>query len=153
MATLSTKGGGGMDAEQYQRLALAILSAIPLDLDNGIADRLSRDPVGIQAIMRQVLDLESKRDWKTELFKKLDMKITVLNLRVPAMHSLNSECFMLYRAIEYLGELVQIPSDKLLKRKNFGQKTVADTIKELEHFGLSLGMDVMGWVPPDQRNK
>lgn len=145
-----------MDAEQYQKLAIAILAAIPLDLDSEIADEWTRDPLGLTTALREAL-ASKKQDhkWKPHLFEKLDKQITELNLTTRALGALLSTgpSWQKNEAVIFVGQLVQLSKQKLLTRTNFGRVSLENVVQELGHLGLHLDMYVQGWIPPDQRNK
>ncbi len=52
--------------------------------------------------------------------------------------------------IRYIGELVQRTEEDLLRTKNFGRKSLNEIKQVLGDMGLSLGMKVSGWKPPDE---
>ncbi len=55
--------------------------------------------------------------------------------------------------IQYIGELVQRTEEGLLKTRNFGRKSLKEVRNILQSLGLSLGMNVGDWVPPNKRAK
>jgi len=72
--------------------------------------------------------------------------INELELSVRAANCLrNSE-------ISYIGELVQKTESEMLKTKNFGRKSLNEIKQILEEMGLSLGMKVENWSPPDKQS-
>ena len=52
--------------------------------------------------------------------------------------------------IRYIGELVQRTEQEMLKTKNFGRKSLNEIKEVLMEMGLSLGMTLEGFVPPDE---
>jgi DNA-directed RNA polymerase subunit alpha len=52
--------------------------------------------------------------------------------------------------IRYIGELVQKTEQEMLKTKNFGRKSLNEIKDILQEMGLSLGMKLEGFVPPEQ---
>jgi DNA-directed RNA polymerase subunit alpha len=52
--------------------------------------------------------------------------------------------------IRYIGELVQKTEQEMLRTKNFGRKSLNEIKEILTEMGLSLGMKVEGFMPPDQ---
>ncbi len=52
--------------------------------------------------------------------------------------------------IRYIGELVQKTEQEMLKTKNFGRKSLNEIKDILAEMGLSLGMKLDNFVPPDQ---
>jgi len=51
--------------------------------------------------------------------------------------------------IRYIGELVQKTEAEMLKTKNFGRKSLNEIKDILNEMGLSLGMKLEGWPPPN----
>jgi DNA-directed RNA polymerase subunit alpha len=51
--------------------------------------------------------------------------------------------------IRYIGELVQKTEAEMLKTKNFGRKSLNEIKDILSEMGLSLGMKLEGWPPPN----
>jgi DNA-directed RNA polymerase subunit alpha len=51
--------------------------------------------------------------------------------------------------IRYIGELVQKSEAEMLKTKNFGRKSLNEIKDILGEMGLSLGMKLDGWPPPN----
>jgi DNA-directed RNA polymerase subunit alpha len=52
--------------------------------------------------------------------------------------------------IGYIGELVQRTEQEMLKTKNFGRKSLNEIKEVLTEMGLSLGMKLDGFTPPDE---
>ncbi|ABW66543.1 DNA-directed RNA polymerase subunit alpha [Desulfosudis oleivorans] len=55
--------------------------------------------------------------------------------------------------IDKLYQLVQKTESEMLKTKNFGRKSLNEIKELLAEMGLSLGMDLEGFVPPAEDNK
>jgi len=57
--------------------------------------------------------------------------------------------------IRYIGDLVQKSETEMLKTKNFGRKSLNEIKEILSEMGLSLGMKLENWPPPEleQQNK
>ncbi|MDR2141191.1 MAG: DNA-directed RNA polymerase subunit alpha [Deltaproteobacteria bacterium] len=53
--------------------------------------------------------------------------------------------------IYYIGDLVQKTESEMLKTKNFGRKSLNEIKNVLHNLGLHLGMNVSGFVRPDNR--
>lgn len=51
--------------------------------------------------------------------------------------------------IRYIGELVTRSEAEMLKTKNFGRKSLNEIKEILSEMGLSLGMKIDGWPPPN----
>jgi DNA-directed RNA polymerase subunit alpha len=52
--------------------------------------------------------------------------------------------------IEFIGELVQKTEQEMLKTKNFGRKSLNEIKEVLTEMGLTLGMGLEGFVPPEK---
>ncbi len=52
--------------------------------------------------------------------------------------------------IRFIGELVQRTEQEMLKTKNFGRKSLNEIKEVLVEMGLSLGLKLEGFVPPDE---
>jgi DNA-directed RNA polymerase subunit alpha len=52
--------------------------------------------------------------------------------------------------IRYIGELVQRTEQEMLKTKNFGRKSLNEIKEVLVEMGLSLGLTLEGWAPPEK---
>ncbi len=73
----------------------------------------------------------------------LDRQLEELELSVRT-----ANCF--YAAgLHYLGELVRLSEDELLRQPSFGRKSLVEVRELLGELGLHLGMDVGGWRPPE----
>ena len=75
----------------------------------------------------------------------LDKDVDDLELSVRSANCLKNA------KIQYIGQLVQKTDAEMLKTKNFGRKSLNEIRALLAEHNLSLGMEVEGWVPPDQR--
>jgi DNA-directed RNA polymerase subunit alpha len=51
--------------------------------------------------------------------------------------------------IRYIGDLVQKTETEMLKTKNFGRKSLNEIKEILSEMGLSLGMKLDNWPPPE----
>jgi DNA-directed RNA polymerase subunit alpha len=75
----------------------------------------------------------------------LDKDVDDLELSVRSANCLKNA------KIQYIGQLVQKTDAEMLKTKNFGRKSLNEIRTLLAEHDLSLGMNIEGWVPPDQR--
>ena len=55
--------------------------------------------------------------------------------------------------IRYIGELVQRSESEMLKTKNFGRKSLNEIKQILGDMGLSLGMKLERWTPPETQTE
>ena len=81
---------------------------------------------------------------KPEYYKYLDKRIDELELSVRSANCLKNA------NIRYIGELVQKTESEMLKTKNFGRKSLNELKKILEGMGLSFGMKIPDWKPPEE---
>ncbi|HHO48604.1 MAG TPA: DNA-directed RNA polymerase subunit alpha [Desulfobacteraceae bacterium] len=77
----------------------------------------------------------------------LDKDVDDLELSVRSANCLKNA------KIQYIGQLVQKTDAEMLKTKNFGRKSLNEIRALLAEHNLSLGMNIEGWVPPDQREE
>ncbi len=75
----------------------------------------------------------------------LDKDVDDLELSVRSANCLKNA------KIQYIGQLVQKTDAEMLKTKNFGRKSLNEIRTLLSEHDLNLGMNIEGWVPPDQR--
>ncbi len=78
-----------------------------------------------------------------KLNENLYKKVSELELSVRAANCLKNA------NIRYIGELVQKTEAEMLKTKNFGRRSLNEIKAILEEMGLSLGMKIPNWVPPE----
>ncbi len=73
-----------------------------------------------------------------------------LNRRVEELElSVRSANCLQNANIRYIGELVSRTEGEMLRTKNFGRKSLNEIKEILTEMGLSLGMKIDGWTPPD----
>jgi len=77
----------------------------------------------------------------------LDKDVDDLELSVRSANCLKNA------KIQYIGQLVQKTDAEMLKTKNFGRKSLNEIRALLSEHDLSLGMNIEGWVTPDQREE
>jgi len=75
----------------------------------------------------------------------LDKDVDDLELSVRSANCLKNA------KIRYIGQLVQKTDAEMLKTKNFGRKSLNEIRALLSEHDLILGMNIEGWVPPDER--
>jgi DNA-directed RNA polymerase subunit alpha len=76
----------------------------------------------------------------------LDKDVDDLELSVRSANCLKNA------KIQYIGQLVQKSDAEMLKTKNFGRKSLNEIRALLSEHSLNLGMNIEGWVTPDQRD-
>jgi DNA-directed RNA polymerase subunit alpha len=82
-----------------------------------------------------------------KLNENLDKSVEELELSVRSANCLQNA------NIRYIGELVQRTEAEMLKTKNFGRKSLKEIKEILAEMGLTLGMKLDNWVPPNQRGR
>lgn len=82
---------------------------------------------------------EEERDVNENLYRRVDE----LDLSVRASNCLKNA------GIRYIGEFVQKTETDMLKTKNFGRKSLNEIKDVLAEMGLSLGMKLRNWTPPE----
>ncbi|MCZ7584565.1 MAG: DNA-directed RNA polymerase subunit alpha [Deltaproteobacteria bacterium] len=78
-----------------------------------------------------------------ELNENLYRRVDELDLSVRAANCLKNA------GIKYIGEFVQKSEAEMLKTKNFGRKSLNEIKEVLAEMGLSLGMKLKNWRPPE----
>jgi DNA-directed RNA polymerase subunit alpha len=136
----------------YDRLTLEVWtngSVTPADAV-GYAAKIIKDQIGVfinfeegEAVARP-LEKEEKSKLNENLFKSVDE----LELSVRSANCLKNA------DIRYIGDLVQKTEAEMLKTKNFGRKSLNEIKEILTEMGLSLGMKLENWPPPEvERSK
>ncbi len=87
---------------------------------------------------------EAEEEKKPEYYQYLNKKIDELELSVRSANCLKNA------NIRYIGELVQKTEPEMLKTKNFGRKSLNELKKILAEMGLSFGMEIPDWKPPEE---
>lgn len=90
--------------------------------------------------------IESEEAEKEKYPPFLDKDVDDLELSVRSANCLKNA------KIRYIGQLVQKTDAEMLKTKNFGRKSLNEIRALLSEHDLTLGMNIEGWVPPDERN-
>jgi DNA-directed RNA polymerase subunit alpha len=86
---------------------------------------------------------ESEQE-KKKLYEKLNKHVNELELSVRSINCLQNA------NIGNIGELVQKTESEMLRTKNFGRKSLNELKEILEEMGLTFGMDIRGWTPPEE---
>lgn len=80
-------------------------------------------------------------------------KLKYLNRRIDELEfSVRSANCLKNANIHYIGELVQKTEQEMLKTKNFGRKSLEEILRILDTMGLTLGMKLEGWTPPESED-
>jgi DNA-directed RNA polymerase subunit alpha len=89
----------------------------------------------------------TRSSWRAEEFNEnLLRTVDELELSVRSANCLQNA------NIRFIGELVQRTEAEMLKTKNFGRKSLKEIKEILAEMGLSLGMKLEGWPPPELRD-
>jgi DNA-directed RNA polymerase subunit alpha len=83
----------------------------------------------------------------TKLNENLFKSVDELELSVRSANCLKNA------DIRYIGDLVQKSENEMLKTKNFGRKSLNEIKEILNEMGLSLGMKLENWPPPELEAK
>jgi len=113
-----------------------------------IAARILQDQLSVFINFEDEEEVQEKEVVQKEhkVDENLYKAINELELSVRAANCLrNSE-------LSYIGELVQKTEAEMLKTKNFGRKSLNEIKELLEEMGLSLGMKVENWSPPEKQS-
>lgn len=89
--------------------------------------------------------VESDESEKEKYPPFLDKDVDDLELSVRSANCLKNA------KIRYIGQLVQKTDAEMLKTKNFGRKSLNEIRALLSEHDLTLGMNIEGWVSPDER--
>ncbi|WP_022854351.1 DNA-directed RNA polymerase subunit alpha [Thermodesulfatator atlanticus] len=89
-------------------------------------------------------EARKEEESRPEYYQYLNKKIDELELSVRSANCLKNA------NIRYIGELVQKTESEMLKTKNFGRKSLNELKKILESMGLSFGMHIPDWKPPEE---
>jgi len=137
----------------YDRLTLEVWTNGNLPPRNAIAyaakilkEQLS---VFINFDEEEVLPKAAEVQEATKLNENLFKSVDELELSVRSANCLKNA------DIRYIGDLVQKTEADMLKTKNFGRKSLNEIKEILAEMGLSLGMKLENWPPPEleQRKK
>lgn len=93
------------------------------------------EKVQAHSIMFDQGEININRD-RDEVLQKLALKINEIELSVRSTNCLENA------KIEFIGELVLMKEDEMLRFRNFGKKSLTEIRQKLEELELSLGMDL-----------
>lgn len=117
-----------------EKMNLKLGTKIPI-WDPNSFDTVYREYIKKQQRIRQLFDL-SKRQYLT-LFRNIEE----LNLSFRSYHYLKNN------EIKYIGDLVSLNDDQLLKIKNLGRKSLSEIKGKLYNLKLTLRMQLSEWPP------
>lgn len=131
----------------YDRLTLEVWtngSVAPVDAV-GYAAKIMKDQMNVfitfeeGEAVSEVQEVEETSKLNENLFRSVDE----LELSVRSANCLKNA------DIRYIGDLVQKTEAEMLKTKNFGRKSLNEIKEILTEMGLSLGMKLESWPPPE----
>jgi DNA-directed RNA polymerase subunit alpha len=131
----------------YDRLTLEVWtngSVAPADAI-GYAAKILKEQIGVFINFEEgdavpkTQEIEETSKLNENLFKSVDE----LELSVRSANCLKNA------DIRYIGDLVQKTEAEMLKTKNFGRKSLNEIKEILQEMGLSLGMKLENWPPPE----
>jgi len=131
----------------YDRLTLEVWtngSLAPADAI-GYAAKILKEQIGVfinfeeEDAVPKMQEIEETSKLNENLFKSVDE----LELSVRSANCLKNA------DIRYIGDLVQKTEAEMLKTKNFGRKSLNEIKEILQEMGLSLGMKLENWPPPE----
>jgi len=93
------------------------------------------------------VSFEEEEEEEIELNENFSRRVGELDLSVRAANCLKNA------DIRYIGEFVQKTEAEMLKTKNFGRKSLNEIKEVLAEMGLSLGMKLKNWEPPEEEEK
>ncbi len=137
----------------YDRLVMEIWTDGTVDPRDALAyaAKILKDQLTVFinfAEEEKTAEAEREEEKKPEYYQYLDKKIDELELSVRSANCLKNA------NIRYIGELVQKTESEMLKTKNFGRKSLNELKKILAEMGLSFGMEIPDWKPPEsEENK
>ncbi|MCX5906817.1 MAG: DNA-directed RNA polymerase subunit alpha [Deltaproteobacteria bacterium] len=130
--------------EEGQPIGVVPGSVAPADAI-AFAAKILKEPLNVfinfdeQEAAPKPIAVEEKDTLNENLFKTVDE----LELSVRSANCLKNA------NIHYIGDLVQKTEAEMLKTKNFGRKSLNEIKQIITEMGLSLGMDLENWPPPD----
>jgi len=131
----------------YDRLTLEVWtngSIAPADAV-GYAAKIMKDQMNVFIRFEEGESLPKPQEVEetSKLNENLFRSVDELELSVRSANCLKNA------DIRYIGDLVQKTEAEMLKTKNFGRKSLNEIKEILQEMGLSLGMKLENWPPPE----
>ena len=131
----------------YDRLTLEIWTNGNVNPGDalGYAAKILKDQLNVfinfdeEEVIPKPAEVQESAKLNENLFKSVDE----LELSVRSANCLKNA------DIRYIGDLVQKSETEMLKTKNFGRKSLNEIKEILSEMGLSLGMKLDNWPPPE----
>ncbi len=135
----------------YDRLTLEVWtdgSILPADAV-AFAAKIQKEQLQIFINFEEIPEpiMEEEIPSKPQFNENLNRRVEELELSVRSANCLESA------NIRHIGELCQKTEAEMLKTKNFGRKSLNEIKEILSEMGLSLGMKLEGWMPPQEDEK
>lgn len=135
----------------YDRLLVEIWTNGSLKPDEALsyASRILREQLAIFINVEEEPEMEipDAPDKDAPFNDNLLRSVDELDLSVRAANCLQAA------NIKYIGDLVQKSEQEMLKTKNFGRKSLKEIRELLAEMGLSLGMRLEIWPPPELKQR
>ncbi|OAG27216.1 DNA-directed RNA polymerase subunit alpha [Thermodesulfatator autotrophicus] len=135
-------------SSDFDRLVMEIWTDGTVDAQDAMAyaAKILKDQltVFINFTEEETTEEKTAEESKPEYYKYLDKRIDELELSVRSANCLKNA------NIRYIGELVQKTESEMLKTKNFGRKSLNELKNILSSMGLSFGMQITDWKPPEE---
>ena len=131
----------------YDRLTLEVWtngSVAPADAV-GYAAKIMKDQMNVFIRFEEGETLPKPQEVEetSKLNENLFRSVEELELSVRSANCLKNA------DIRYIGDLVQKTESEMLRTKNFGRKSLNEIKEILQEMGLSLGMKLENWPPPE----
>lgn len=134
----------------------AVLASMGLSFSMWITDwPVSPPPLTtqhiLQTVARQLMPRFVPRKWNRQYRGEIPAELLVRLIRRIDSLDLSARAAKVFSRLKLalVGDLVQRTEKELLDLKNFGQRTLKETKNILGGMGLSLGMRLPCWPPPD----
>lgn len=128
-----------MDTKQQKRLVIALIQAIPADLDGDVAEGWIQNPQALADSMQTIL----APTIIATFYGTLNRTVDELPISVRTARNLQDD------NVKYIGELVQKNPLNMFTSKRYARKSIEELVKVLSSMNLSLGMSIKGWTSPD----
>ncbi len=113
----------------------------------GLAAKVLKEQLNLFINFEEEPEIEEEEEEEVEEVPEynehLSRRVDELDLSVRAANCLRNA------NIRYIGEFVQKTEGEMLKTKNFGRKSLNEIKEVLAEMGLSLGMKLPNWSPPE----
>ena len=127
----------------YDKLMIDIETNGTIDAEDALAlaAGILRDQLQVFLNFQEQEKQEDAVDGNTRMMKRLVRKVDELELSVRSANCLKND------NIVYIGDLVRMTEQEMLRTPNFGRKSLNEIKDVLREFNLTLGMEVEGWPP------